>query len=40
LFGGEGGSSYGARNAGFDVVAGFDNWGPAVKSLSEKFSKS
>ncbi|WP_425391602.1 DNA cytosine methyltransferase [Ekhidna sp.] len=37
LFCGAGGSSYGARNAGAEIVAGFDMWDPAIKAFSKNF---
>lgn len=37
LFCGAGGSSYGARNAGCQIVAGFDFWKPAVKTYQANF---
>jgi DNA (cytosine-5)-methyltransferase 1 len=37
LFSGAGGFSRGLAAAGFDVVAGVDNWGPAVRSYAENF---
>jgi len=37
LFCGAGGSSYGARNAGCQIVAGFDYWEPAVKTYQSNF---
>lgn len=37
LFCGAGGSSYGARNAGCQIVAGFDFWKPAVKTYRVNF---
>lgn len=38
LFSGCGGLSLGFQNAGFDVVAGFDNWLPAVNIYKQNFS--
>lgn len=38
LFCGAGGSSYGARNAGVDMVAGFDFWEPAIATYKENFN--
>ena len=38
LFSGCGGMSLGFRNAGFDVVAAFDNWEPAVNIYSKNFT--
>lgn len=38
LFSGCGGMSLGFQNAGFDVVAAFDNWEPAVNIYSKNFS--
>ncbi|HMK58886.1 MAG TPA: DNA (cytosine-5-)-methyltransferase [Nitrososphaeraceae archaeon] len=40
LFCGAGGSSYGARNAGAEIVAGFDMWNPAIVAYKANFSKS
>ncbi len=37
LFSGCGGLSLGIQNAGFDVVAGFDNWELAVKTYQKNF---
>ncbi|MCP4396742.1 MAG: DNA (cytosine-5-)-methyltransferase [bacterium] len=37
LFCGAGGSSYGARNAGAEIVAGFDIWKPAIKTYRLNF---
>lgn len=37
LFCGAGGSSYGARNAGVEIVAGFDVWEPALKTYKANF---
>lgn len=37
LFAGAGGLSRGLVAAGFEVVAGVDNWGPAVRSYAENF---
>jgi DNA (cytosine-5)-methyltransferase 1 len=37
LFCGAGGSSFGASNAGAEIVAGFDIWDPAVKTFRENF---
>ncbi len=37
LFCGAGGSSVGARNAGVDIVAGFDIWKPAIKTYQTNF---
>jgi DNA (cytosine-5)-methyltransferase 1 len=37
LFSGCGGLSLGFQNAGFDVVAAFDNWEPAVKVYQQNF---
>ncbi len=37
LFCGAGGSSYGARNAGAEIVAGFDYWRPAIATYKENF---
>ena len=33
LFAGCGGMSLGFQNAGFDIVAAYDNWHPAVATL-------
>ena len=38
LFSGCGGMSLGFQNAGFDVVAAFDNWEPAVNIYSQNFT--
>ena len=38
LFSGCGGMSLGFQNAGFDVVAAFDNWKPAVEIYSRNFT--
>lgn len=40
LFCGAGGSSYGARNAGIKIVAGFDIWRPAVKTYQTNFPQA
>lgn len=40
LFCGAGGSSYGARNAGAEIVAGFDIWKPAIKTYQLNFPRS
>ena len=40
LFCGAGGSSYGARMAGAEIVAGFDIWQSAIKTYSNNFPKS
>lgn len=40
LFCGAGGSSYGARNAGAEIVAGFDYWQPAIATYKENFINS
>jgi len=37
LFCGAGGSSYGARQAGVEIVAAFDNWQPAVDTFNRNF---
>ncbi|GEQ87410.1 modification methylase HindV [Patiriisocius marinistellae] len=37
LFSGCGGMSLGFQNAGFDIVAAFDNWKPAVEVYKENF---
>lgn len=39
LFCGAGGSSYGARLAGAEIVAAFDNWQPAIDTYNENFGK-
>jgi site-specific DNA-cytosine methylase len=39
LFCGAGGSSYGARLAGVEVVAAFDIWEAAVATYSQNFSE-
>jgi DNA (cytosine-5)-methyltransferase 1 len=38
LFCGAGGSSYGARNAGVEMVGGFDFWEPAIATYKENFN--
>lgn len=38
LFSGAGGFSLGAANAGFEVLAATDNWGPAVKTYEANFT--
>lgn len=38
LFSGCGGMSLGFQNAGFDIVAAYDNWDPAVKVYRNNFS--
>ncbi len=40
LFCGAGGSSYGARNAGAQIVAGFDIWGTAIKAYKSNFPEA
>lgn len=40
LFCGAGGSSYGARNAGVEIVAGFDFWKPAIATYKENFIRA
>ncbi len=40
LFCGAGGSSFGAKKAGVEVVAGFDLWSPAVKTYKANFPKA
>ena len=40
LFCGAGGSSTGARKAGAQIVAGFDNWAPAVSVYRENFPEA
>ena len=40
LFCGAGGSSYGARNAGAKIVAGFDIWKPAILTFGENFKSA
>ncbi len=40
LFCGAGGSSYGARNAGAEIVAGFDIWNPAAIAYKANFPKA
>ncbi|HMJ46572.1 MAG TPA: DNA cytosine methyltransferase [Ferruginibacter sp.] len=40
LFCGAGGSSYGARNAGIEIIAGFDMWNPAALAFKENFPKT
>lgn len=37
MFCGAGGSSYGARNAGAEIVAGFDIWNPAIVAYKANF---
>jgi DNA (cytosine-5)-methyltransferase 1 len=38
MFCGAGGSSYGARNAGVEMAAGFDFWYPAIATYKENFN--
>ena len=38
LFCGCGGMSLGFQNSGFNIVAAFDNWAPAVETYSANFS--
>lgn len=40
LFCGAGGSSYGARNAGAEIIAGFDMWSTAIKAYQTNFSEA
>lgn len=40
LFCGAGGSSYGARNAGCQIVAGIDYWEPAIKAYQSNFPEA
>lgn len=40
LFCGAGGSSYGARNAGASIVAGFDMWHPATSTYKANFPEA
>lgn len=40
LFCGAGGSSYGAREAGAEIVAGFDNWEPAITTYKHNFPEA
>lgn len=40
LFCGAGGSSYGARKAGAEIVAGFDIWGTAIKAYQKNFPEA
>src|SRR5689334_3097496 len=40
LFCGAGGSSFGARNAGADIVAGFDLWNTAIKAYETNFPEA
>lgn len=40
LFCGAGGSSYGAQSAGAEIVAGFDNWKPAIKTYIFNFPRA
>ncbi|MDB5279055.1 MAG: (Cytosine-5)-methyltransferase 1 [Ferruginibacter sp.] len=40
LFCGAGGSSYGARNAGANIVAGFDLWSTAIKAYGANFPEA
>ena len=37
LFCGCGGMSLGFQNAGFDIIAGYDNWAPAVEVYKKNF---
>ena len=38
LFAGCGGMSLGFENAGFDIIAAFDNWDAAIKIYESNFS--
>lgn len=40
LFCGAGGSSYGARSAGAAIVAGIDNWEPAIRTFEANFPEA
>lgn len=40
LFCGAGGSSYGAKQAGVKIVAGFDMWPPALKTFKANFPQA
>jgi DNA (cytosine-5)-methyltransferase 1 len=40
LFCGAGGSSFGARNAGAEIVAGFDMWSTAIKAYQTNFPEA
>src|SRR5258708_3048766 len=40
LFCGAGGSSYGARKAGANIVAGFDLWSTAIKAYKSNFPEA
>ena len=40
MFCGAGGSSYGARNAGANILAGFDIWEAAVKTFKANFKNA
>jgi len=40
LFCGAGGSSYGARKAGVEIIAGFDIWKPAIKTYQTNFPQA
>ncbi len=40
LFCGAGGSSFGARNAGAEIVAGFDIWKPAILTFEQNFKSA
>lgn len=40
LFCGAGGSSYGARNAGAEIIAGFDIWSTAIKAYHTNFPEA
>lgn len=40
MFCGAGGSSFGARNAKAQIVAGFDIWGPAIKTYKANFPEA
>ena len=38
LFAGCGGLSLGFKNAGFEIVAAFDNWQPAIEVYKNNFT--
>lgn len=40
LYAGAGGLAYGFQLAGFEIVAAFDNWKPAIETMKENFKKT